>query len=180
MEEELSREFDLMNDLYSILLTHAARYPMMEPADAVKLLYQSEFGGGHLIANPDACMNYLRAEWERTPYDPDAPLVEEIGGGMIRVMLSGIADAKDVERLGRNFIASAALATGTMDGFTEKLSLLRRVAAEGHFAFSVDELEEYLSAYRAKGCPVVSHSETYRSHYHPAYRVLRRADFQGE
>ena len=33
----------------TILLTHAARYPLMEPRDAVKLIYQNEFGGGHLI-----------------------------------------------------------------------------------------------------------------------------------
>ena len=169
-----------MDDLYSILLAHAARYPKMEPADAVKLLYQSEFGGGHLIADPDTCRNYLRAEWEHTPYDADTSLVEDIGGGMIRVMLAGIADVKDAERLGVDFIASAARVKGTMERFAEKLALLRTVAAEEHFAFSLAELDEYLLAYEASGCPMVSHSETYRRLYHPAYRVLRRIDFSGE
>ena len=149
----------------------------MEPADAVKLLYQSEFGGGHLISNPDACMNYLRAEWGRTPYDPEAPLVEEIGGGMIRVMLSGIADAKDVEALGRDFIRSAACVHGTVEGLQEKLSLLRKVTAEGTFTFTLAELDVYLSDYEPAGYPMVSHSATYRSLYYPAYRVLRREDF---
>ena len=167
-----------MNDLYTILHTHATRYPEMEPTDAVKLLYQSEFGGGHLITNPDACLAYLQAEWERTPYDPAAPLTEDIGGGMVRVMLSALAKEQAVEALGRDFICSAARVHGTMEGFWEKLSLLRSVTAEGWFAFSLAALDEYLTAYKAAGCPAVSHSETYRRLYRPAYRVLRREDFR--
>ena len=31
------------------LQDHGTRYPQMEPRDAVKLAYQSEFAGGHLI-----------------------------------------------------------------------------------------------------------------------------------
>lgn len=169
-----------MNDLYTILQTHAARYPKMEPTDAVKLLYQSEFGGGHLISNEDACLAYLRVEWECTPKNPDAPLVEDIGGGVIRVMLAAIPDADAVKTLGRDFIRSAANVHGTREGFGKKLALLRRVTAEGKFAFSLAELEEYLSAYERAGYPAVSHSETYRRLYRPAYRVLRREDFGGK
>jgi hypothetical protein len=167
-----------MNDLYTILLTHSARYPKMEPTDAVKLLYQSEFGGGHLISNTDACLAYLRAEWERTPFDPDAPLVEDIGGGIVRVMLAAITDADAVETLGRDFIRSAANVHGTTEGFLEKLALLRTMTAEGKFSFSLAELDEYLTAYEKAGYPAVSHSETYRRLYHPAYRVLRKEDFR--
>lgn len=169
-----------MNDLYTILQTHAVRYPEMEPTDAVKLLYQSEFGGGHLISNEDACLAYLRAEWERTPYDPDVPLVEDIGDGMVRVMLAATTDADALEALGRDFIRSAANVYGTLERFLEKLALLRQLAAEGKFAFSLAELDEYLTAYEKAGYPAVSHSETYRSLYRPAYRVLRREDFGGE
>lgn len=168
-----------MNDLYTILQAHSARYPKMEPADAVKLLYQSEFGGGHLISNTDACLAYLRAEWERTPFDLDAPLVENIGGGVIRVMLAAVADFDALEALGRDFIRSAANVHGTPEGFLEKLALLRTMTAEGKFSFSLAELEEYLSAYERAGYPAVSHSETYRRLYHPAYRVLRIEDFGG-
>ncbi|MBQ7354917.1 MAG: hypothetical protein IJW62_05290 [Clostridia bacterium] len=168
-----------MNDLYTILQTHAARYSKMEPTDAVKLLYQSEFGGGHLIANEDACLAYLRAEWARTPFDPQAPLLEDIGGGVVRVMLAAIAEAAEIEVLGRDFIASAANVHGTNEGFLEKLAILRKMTAEGCFAFSLGELDEYLAAYEKAGYPVVSHSETYRMHYRPAYRVLRSKDCSG-
>ena len=38
-----------MEELRAILIAHAKRYPLIQPTDAVKLIYQNEFGGGHLI-----------------------------------------------------------------------------------------------------------------------------------
>ena len=40
------------------------------------------------------------------------------------------------------------------------------------FRFSKEALQTYLAAYREAGCPMVSHSETYRRAYRPAYRVV--------
>ena len=51
-----------MEELRAILLAHAKRYPLMQPRDAVKLIYQNEFGGGHLIRDEQTCLNYLRQE----------------------------------------------------------------------------------------------------------------------
>ena len=50
--------------LQDILLAHAKRYPQMRPTDAVKLIYQNEFGGGHLIRDEEAVLNYLRQEYD--------------------------------------------------------------------------------------------------------------------
>ena len=52
----------MMEELRAILIAHAKRYPLMQPTDAVKLIYQNEFGGGHLIRDEQACLNYLRRE----------------------------------------------------------------------------------------------------------------------
>ena len=54
-----------MEELRAILIAHARRYPLMQPRDAVKLIYQNEFGGGHLIRDEEACLNYLRREYAR-------------------------------------------------------------------------------------------------------------------
>ena len=48
-----------------ILRSHFARYPAMTPQDAVKLLYQSAFGPGHLIADPAYALRRLEEEIER-------------------------------------------------------------------------------------------------------------------
>ena len=161
----------------SILLAHARRYPQMEPTDAVKLLYQSEFGGGHLIRDEQACLNRLLEEYRATPQRRDIPLTEDIGGGIVRVNLAAL-DANGVtpEQLGQIFLRSAAQVRGTMTAFREKLALLQELATAGAMPFSRDALDAYLADYEAAGFPPVSHSETYRKHYQPAYRIAAKAE----
>jgi hypothetical protein len=160
-----------MEELRAILITHAKRYPLMQPTDAVKLIYQNEFGGGHLIRDEEACLNYLRREYADQKKDPTAPLYEDIGNGIVRVNLAAVKP-EDLEQLGQDFIASAAKHKGTLDSFLNKLEVLHKLTTEGVFTFDVDALKVYLSEYKAAGYPAVSHSNVYRKHYVPAYRVV--------
>ena len=163
-----------MEELKAILIAHAKRYPLMQPRDAVKLIYQNEFGGGHLIRDEQACLNYLRREYADLEKDPTAPLYEDIGNGIVRVNLAAVKP-EDLEQLGRDFIRSAAKHKGTLDSFLNKLEVLRMLTTEGVFAFDLDALNTYLSEYKAAGYPAVSHSEQYRQAYKPAYRIIRNA-----
>ena len=165
-----------MEELRAILLAHAKRYPLMQPRDAVKLIYQNEFGGGHLIWDEEACLNYLRREYTSVAKDPTVPLYEDIGNGIIRVNLAAVKP-EDLEQLGRAFIDSAARHKGTMDRFLNKLEVLRKLANEGVFNFDTNALSVYLSEYEAAGYPAVSHSPEYRQAYKPAYRIIRKAYF---
>ena len=166
----------MMEELRAILIAHAKRYPLMQPTDAVKLIYQNEFGGGHLIRDEQACLNYLRREYTSVAKDPTVPLYEDIGNGIIRVNLAAVKP-EDLEQLGRAFIDSAAKHKGTMDRFLNKLEVLRKLTAEGVFAFDTNALNAYLSEYEAAGYPAVSHSPEYRQAYKPAYRIIRKAYF---
>ena len=161
-----------MKELESVLREHARRYPRMEPTDAVKLLYQNEFGGGHLIRDVEACLRYLRAEFDAVPKDPAATRREYIGNGIYRIHLAALSEG-DLDALGRNFIASAAAHKGDRNRFMKKLGVLKTLTAEGVFAFDTAQLEQYLAAYEGSGCPAVSHSPAYRAHYHPSYRVVK-------
>ena len=163
----------MMEELRAILIAHAKRYPLMQPTDAVKLIYQNEFGGGHLIRDEQACLNYLRREYTSVAKDPTVPLYEDIGNGIIRVNLAAVKP-EDLEQLGRAFIDSAAKHKGTMDSFLNKLEVLRKLANEGVFNFDTNALNAYLSEYEAAGYPAVSHSPEYRQAYNPAYRVILR------
>jgi hypothetical protein len=165
-----------MEELKAILIAHAKRYPLMQPTDAVKLIYQNEFGGGHLIRDEQACLNYLRREYTSVAKDPTVPLYEDIGNGIIRVNLAAVKP-EDLEQLGRAFIDSAAKHKGTMDRFLNKLEVLRKLANEGVFNFDTNALNAYLSEYEAAGYPAVSHSPEYRQAYKPAYRIIRKAYF---
>lgn len=158
-----------MEELRSVLQFHASRYPLMEPGDVVKLIYQNEFGGGHLIRDPQSCLAYLRREWGETPKDPGCPLWEPIGGGIVRVHLAALTETGWLEDA---FLQSSRECRGDMASFLGKLALVRDLTGEGLFRFSSGELERCLVRYQAMGCPPVSHSESYRNAYHPAYRVI--------
>lgn len=157
-----------MSEQRDILLHHAARYPAMRPCDAVKLLYQSACGGGHLIADPLQALRRLRQEM--APLSPDdGPLAEEIGGGFGRLHLRAAKrEGLSPETVGALFVRSAREARGGVLRLTELEALTRA----GEMPFGSAELEEYLAEYRAAGCPMVSHSEAYRAAYRPAYRVI--------
>ena len=165
-----------MEELRAILITHAKRYPLMQPRDAVKLIYQNEFGGGHLIRDEQACLNYLRQEYASAEKDPTAALYEDIGNGIVRVNLAAVKP-EDLEQLGRAFIDSAAKHKGTLDSFLHKLEVLRMLTEEGVFTFDTNALSAYLSEYKAAGYPAVSHSPKYREVYNPAYRIIRKSYF---
>lgn len=156
----------------SILLAHAARYPLMEPTDAVKLIYQNEFGGGHLIRDEKKCLEFLQNEYRSVPQSADTSLLEDIGNHFFRVNLAALnVSGMTADELGSAFIQSSRH-RGSMDSFLEKLSVLRSLTRSGLMPFSWEVLEAYLTDYEKTGFPPVSHSETYRNAYHPAYRVV--------
>lgn len=158
----------------SILLAHAEKYPLMEPTDAVKLLYQSEFGGGHMIKDEVSCLRFLHQEYCSTPQSTQIPLTEDIGNGFVRVNLAALDDyGLFWEELGAAFLQSAAQYHGSLDSFREKLEILTELANDGKMPFSAAMLQHYLSEYEQAGFPAVSHSEAYRNAYHPAYRVVK-------
>ena len=165
-----------MEELKKILKAHAAKYPAMEPTDAVKLIYQNEFGGGHLIADRQRCLEYLRREYEAV-FDPEAELtVEPIGNGLVRVMLAGLRETGySYEQLGEDFIRSASAHPGDQNSFLRKLEVLKILTEEGLFSFDSKQLADYLTEYMEKGCPAVSHSNAYRQAYQPAYRIVLQA-----
>ena len=157
-----------MEDFESILLAHFEKYPEMTPVDAVKLCFQSAFGCGHLIISEEFALSMLKKELSETEENPGAQMLEPIGNGYARLDLHA-AKAKGilVETICKIFIESANC--GKKTEIEPLLSVLERLAEEGKTPFSKKELLEYLSGYNGE---IVSHSETYRKAYSPAYRVV--------
>ena len=160
-----------MEELKTVLMAHGARYPKLQIQDAVKLIYQNEFGGGHLIRDRERFFSMLYREYDSLTFDEGKPLTESIGNGLVRVNLCRLR-REQLEPLGERFIAFSVRHQGSLPRFLEKLEVLRALTEEGVFAFGTEELEEYLEAYAKAGYPMVSHSEVYRQCYAPAYRIL--------
>jgi len=78
-----------------LLLRQYDLYPKMQIQDMVKLIYQNEFAGGHLIENEKDSLQKLQEEcryWER--YSPNGRIpddaFEEIGNGLCRFHLAAL------------------------------------------------------------------------------------------
>lgn len=161
-------------ELEEILSRHAAKYPLMTPCDAVKLVYQNEFGGGHLISDENACLERLKIEYDAQ--NRRARSAEYIGNGISRLYLDGAKQlGLDPETVSRMFISTARSHTGNRDSFLGKLEALSRVTRGGLMPFDADELAEYLDEYSRAGMPPVSHSDIYRENYLPSYRIVDRS-----
>ena len=164
-----------MSDLVKILIQHAKKYLLMEPVDAVKLIYQNEFGGGHLIVDKKVSLNRLQEEYQTVIQSGDIPLAENIGNGIVRVNLAAMdANGLTAKKLNDIFVDSSTMIRGTKETFLKKLNLLKNLTQEGIYAFDKFLLQAYLEDYVKLGCPPVSHSKIYRDAYKPAYRVICR------
>lgn len=164
-----------MNELERYLRIHAKRYPLMEPQDAVKLIYQNEFGGGHLIKNEAESLRRIRHELEQAAALPaaDLPLYEELGNQQARLSLVSAQRQLAPETINQIFIASSKRRFGNLDSFLEKLQqLLSLTAAQVFPCFDSAKLQHYINDYRAQGFPPAHHSQAYRDAYAPAYRVV--------
>ena len=160
----------MMKEFELVLQTHRERYPMMEPQDYGKLLFQSEFGPEHLVSDPEAVLRYLKQEWSElqpccVPVEP-----ESIGNGLCRYHLSACTE-EQLPRLAEVFCRSAQEHKGTREGLEERIALVR--------ALNVPGMEEWLERFREAGYPPVRHSQTFRHQYAPHYRVIK-LEYAGE
>ena len=146
-----------------ILRDHFYKYPEMQIQDAVKLLFQSEFGPGHLLSNTDYARKLLVDEIELTK-DHDS-VIEVISNQYVRYYLGHLTQ-EDVEDVLSAMIESAQI-QGSKESFIKKLSDLKEMNL-----FPVQELDEYLNEYLKRESWMVSHSDVYRACYQPHYRVL--------
>lgn len=159
--------------LEDILLQHFAQYPQMEPQDAVKLIYQQEFGPEHMIKDAAKSLAALKMEIAQLQSSgAKEPLYESIGNGLCRLNLRPCRDrdipAEDVNRL---FVETAQGMEGDKKRFRQGIRALQKLAEEGETPFDAVELDMFLARY-PDSCPALHHSVTYRLAYAPAYRIV--------
>ena len=53
-------------EIKEIIINHVNNYPEMEATDYIKLLFQNEFGGGHLVTDKAKCLQYIKYEFDNT------------------------------------------------------------------------------------------------------------------
>ena len=145
-----------------VLRAHAARYPEMREGDFLKLCYQHALGCGHLVKDEAEAVRRIRAE--RAPGEEGVSF-EPIGNGLVRMHLKGMDARFSDEIAARMFMYTAETFHPAPDALESALQTLAET-------FPTDAMRAAIAAYRAEGCPMVSHTEAYRRAYAPAYRVV--------
>lgn len=152
-----------------ILGEHTNRYPLMEPQDYGKLIFQSEFGPEHMIADEESVRAFLLKEWEEIPQDSSPKSVEDIGGALCRFPLSACDSKEAAELLVRLFLLTAQDA-----GNPCRLPHTLEEKIETSIQFGIHGMEAWAETWMEQGCPAVHHSDVYRDAYHPHYRLLKK------
>lgn len=155
-------------ELLRIIEYHIDKYPLMRVRDLYKLIYQHCFGCAHAVSDVESARAWLYGELS-TVVQTEGPLLEDIGNGYVRVMLSALeANGVSPEEVLDMFVESAVPAGNK----AEFARLLRELPGLG-LPFDPDELKGFIEARASEGFPAVHHSEEYRRAYSPAYRVVK-------
>ena len=145
------------------LKTYLLKYPCHELVDEIKFLYHSAMGGGHLVS--DAPKSLARIEQEIDPQRGYEIVKEDVNDRLCHVHFGNLNPVQ-ARVLNRLFIASAKMTQP--DPARLKASLEELKQSKG------PEDQKAIDAYIAKRMPMVSHSATFREHYHPAYRLVHK------
>ena len=164
----------------ALLSWHLARYPMMTPQDAYKLLYQGALGPQHSIPSAVGFKDRLRAEMESLGAEAGALVWEPVRADntLGRVHLRAF-----IARHGNpGLLATACLRTAKagwgnqqdlVSAWSRFSALCRRRIWSAFPASEVCALTEELAD---SGYPALHHSARYKQAYSPAYRVLSAAE----
>lgn len=165
----------MTDEIKQILVKHYSKYPEMKVQDMIKLIYQNEFAGGHLIKNESESMKRLQDEIAEISESGAAgkPLFEDIGNGLVRLYLDPLTEYQtDLKTINRFFVNTSNSVHGSAESFRQKTDVLRKCCEHGVFPFETDEVDSIVSELEEKGYPPIGHSEDYRKAYNPHYRVV--------
>ena len=156
-----------------MLIAHYQAYPQLQIRDIFKFLHQSSFGCEHLVTDLAGVIEYIRKEAATYSFHAKES-VEPLDGDFCRVHLDWIKEGLHAETLGKLFFLSAKPVENGKDLLEEKLTVFAQMVRKGLLPFTADEVEKEISEWRAAGYPACHHSDTFRSNYFLAYRVIRR------
>lgn len=161
--------------MLELINNHLRKYPKSQARDLIKLIYQSEFGGGHLIS--DSKISFERLKSESKQLEVHEIKHEDIGNDLVRVYFGNLTDL-ELLTLNQIFVYSASLQQGSIDAFINKLEYLKSLCSEKKIAFNYEEITNEIKDYEKLNYPPISHSTIYRDTYRPHYRVVHKWAYQ--
>lgn len=157
----------------ALLLDQARRYPHLRPQDACKAIAQAVLGPEHFVSDYPRALERVTAEYASAPKISADRLVEPIGERFSRLHIGALDDAGlSPATLAKLFVISSRVAPCDRAELEKGMSFLRALAESGMLPFGEADARDYAAKWAADGCPAVSHTDTFREEYKPAYRVV--------
>lgn len=157
---------NLHKEIAAIVDTYMKKYPMAQAADILKMLYQGEFGPGHLVKDTAGSRQYLEDEYVGMtdicvhPGRAQLAPTEDIGFGFSRLYLHAVAEGLDISTLHRLFLLSTEKAYGAQENFAAKVNILRLLG------FDSDETTPFRhSKVFKENYPLQSHYRVVKTEY---------------
>ena len=147
-----------------------------EIQDAYKLIYQSVFGIGHIIVNPELARKYLEQEFDSVCAIDNERLIENISisGEIVRLNLRPYKYRNgSIYRLFQAMLRTAGEISGSREDFLERWNDFKQAVINGKLNFDKKELKIIDDRVRAENYPAMHHSAAYKEANQPAYRVLK-------
>ena len=156
------------------VLEHIKKYPEAKLQDILKLLYQNEFGPKHLAENEIECFKNLSKEINTINFNEKEELFEDIGCGALRLNLKAIPKGTDLNYINKIIVKSVNEFCGTNERLVVKFGLLVVMAQNNEIPFDIESVRNETNAFAKNGFKPISHSEAYKKHYAPSYRVISK------
>lgn len=146
-------------------------HPSYTAQDAVKQCYQATFGADHLLTDIERAEKYFTEEYDVSTGE-NLPLFEEISDETVRVNLAAWKESGlDPKWLFRLFVLTAAAAPDEKEKAARETRFRTRLHEAAAFR---PDWESFFETYLTDGIRAVHHSESYRLHENPQYRIVRR------
>jgi hypothetical protein len=164
------------DSLLKLIQQHLSWYPLMEPRDIYKLLYQGVMGSEHLLTSSVEYIWHLRSEFERLQPDRNQRLLEPVrpDGTLFRLNLHAFKSRQmKIDLLFSSLIETARVNTGSKNEVEAVWAGFTRWCLHGQVGrFEIKRIYQFSLWLFRMEFPAVHHSEIYRREYQPAYRLI--------
>jgi len=164
------------NKLIALIQEHQKIKKNFEIQDAYKLIYQSVFGVGHIIVNPELARKNLEQEFDSVRSIDDERLIENlsISGEIVRLNLRPYKYRNgNFIRLFQAMLQTAGEMSGSKGIFLERWDEFKKAVMLGELDFEKGQLKNFDDKVKLQSFPAMHHSAAYKEANQPAYRVLK-------
>jgi hypothetical protein len=166
--------------LYQLILWHLDRHQNLGIQDVYKLLYQGVFGAEHLVTDIGSARTALIEEWQRVPADANEILIEPVSmdAQIVRINIRRCqAEGLTVNDLWTAFYTSLSDVTAEANDFEKMWNSFCDLCRLKTSSFDVDDAINFGQRAKNDGWPARHHTAAYRRANYPAYRVVRKSEF---